>query len=221
MIRQLHLDSCDSTQDILKEQLQLIPNEKLLVSCEHQLKGRGRGQNTWSDYCGTVNFSMNLLPHHISSFTAIELAVIICLFFKPKGVHLRLKWPNDVINTEGKKCAGILIQNLDNSMLAGVGINIFHQEQDFGGCLTEVTQLDKKKWAHELADFIHGHRYENTEQLTQDWMNLCCHLQQSVRISDGKIIIDGKFIGLGEYGQALIETEDGLTQCFNGSLRLI
>jgi BirA family biotin operon repressor/biotin-[acetyl-CoA-carboxylase] ligase len=39
------------------------------------------------------------------------------------GVELRLKWPNDLL-LEGRKVGGILVEERDNTLMAGIGLNL-------------------------------------------------------------------------------------------------
>ena len=62
MIEHIHINECDSTQEHLKEQLNNQTGaEHIVVSCENQISGRGRGNNSWKTMPGTLCFSMNCL----------------------------------------------------------------------------------------------------------------------------------------------------------------
>lgn len=219
MIKQIHLNECDSTQDVLKEQLkQASPEEQILVSCELQLHGRGRGSHSWTALPGTLCFSMNIDPHPAPSFTAIELSVLIARFFE--GSKLGLKWPNDIWNSQKKKCCGILVQSHQGKMMAGIGINLCSTHPEFGGVYESQFEYDKKSWAFELAKFINQHRYHSVEALKRDWESHCWHMNKLVRIVEGDEVSEGVFKGLGQYGEAVLNTNQGEVHLYNGSLRL-
>lgn len=220
MIRQIHVDRCDSTQDILKEQLTQHPHDEIMVSCEKQISGRGRGNNIWVDTEGTLCFSMGVPAHIKPSFTALEISLLVGKFFESKGTVLEMKWPNDLYRN-GKKCAGILIQNSGNQMMAGIGLNIFHEDSMYGGIFEAPFIFDKKALPLEIATYIKDHRYRETMQLISDWNQRCLHMNARVKIIEGDDIKTGVFRGLGEYGEALLENEQGLLSLYNGSLRLI
>lgn len=221
MIRQIHLIECDSTQDVLKEQLNgTSPDETVLVSCENQVAGRGRGENKWKAMPGSLCFSLNLAPHPVMSFTAIELSVIIAEFFEQKGSELKLKWPNDLWDKTGMKCGGILVQGTQSNMLAGIGLNLFSNDVSLGGIFEKEFTLEKEKNAQEIGNFILNNRIADARKLTSSWLKRCGHLNQMVRITEGNEVTEGIFQGLGEFGEALV-CRDGQTQrIFNGSLRL-
>ena len=216
----IHLDFCDSTQDVIKEQLSLGHSGEMTVSCEHQIKGRGRGLNTWLDGAGTICFSMTIFPHHQTSLTALEISVLICNFFESKGKNIRLKWTNDLITPNRKKCGGILVQNFQDQYFVGVGINIFSPSPEFGGIFSALFTFDKKEWVTELSNFIRTNRFTSSEKLINDWSNKCIHLNEVVTINESDQKIKGIFKGLGNFGEALIETENGTLKLFNGSLHL-
>lgn len=220
MVRHIHLDVCDSTQDVLKEQLSGASlGELFLISCETQEKGRGRGENIWTALPGTLCFSVNIAPHKVMSFTAIELSVIIAQFFETKHRHLKLKWPNDLWDENLKKCGGILVQGNQNNLLAGIGINLFSNDEQYGSVFPEAFNINKKELALEMASFIHAHRFSDTELLKKMWLERCGHLNQLVKIFENGETTEGVFQGIGEYGEALVCQDAQTHKIFNGSLR--
>ncbi len=222
MIRQIHLEHCDSTQDEIKEQLlKASSGESLIVSCENQISGRGRGENKWTTMPGTLCFSMNIDPHPVMSFSAIELSVILSEFFNNKGHKISLKWPNDLWNHDKKKCGGILVQGHQSNLLAGIGLNLWSDNKEYGGISDVTIPLDKKSLSYELADYIVQHRIYDWLELRRRWLNNCGHLKHEVRITDGEKVIEGIFTGIGDYGEALIDQNGSTLKIYNGSLRLI
>jgi BirA family transcriptional regulator, biotin operon repressor / biotin---[acetyl-CoA-carboxylase] ligase len=221
MIKHIHVNECDSTQDLLKEQLN-NPGvaEQILVSCENQISGRGRGENKWTSMPGTICFSINIKPHKLMSFTAIELSVLVARFFELKGKKLKLKWPNDLWDESLKKCGGILVQGSQNNFYAGIGLNIFSHEPEYGSVFGMSFEIDKKIWSYDLASYIFQNRYSDTELLRRDWITRCGHLNEMVKVSEGSEVYEGIFQGLGEHGEALICRDAGTLRVYNGSLRI-
>lgn len=220
MIKQIHLNQCDSTQDVLKEQLMKDPHsEEMIISCEHQIAGRGRGNNQWMSMPGTLCFSMNLKPHPILSFTAIEIAVIISNFFAERGNVLYLKWPNDLWSSSSKKIGGILIQVSHEKLLTGIGINIFSSEKIFGSIFEdELKEINKKIWSKEIGEYILENRIIDLTKLKESWRNKCIHLNKKVKIIDGEECIEGIFSDIGDSGEAIISNSKEVTRIYNGSL---
>jgi BirA family biotin operon repressor/biotin-[acetyl-CoA-carboxylase] ligase len=221
MIRHIHVNDCDSTQDLLKEQLNnLEHSDDILVSCENQLAGRGRGDHSWKSLPGTLCLSVKISPHPKMSFTALELSVIVANFFEKKGRPLKLKWPNDLWNEKQQKCGGILIQSSHNNLLAGIGINLFSSDNEYGGVYETSFAIDKKEWARELGEFIINHRYLETDVLSGHWLQKCGHLNQVVTISEGDQTWEGVFQGLGNNGQAQVCADAKIHEIYNGSLKV-
>lgn len=221
MIRHVHVNDCDSTQDLLKEQLNQTPSETVLVSCENQNSGRGRGENIWKAMPGTICLSLIIKPHVVMSYTALELSVIVAKYFEAKAKNLKLKWPNDLWDEHGKKCGGILVQGTQNQLLAGIGINLFSSDPAFGGVFNGAFEVDKKVWSRELGEYILSNRYTSTEELRKDWLTRCGHLNQLVRVTESGEAYEGMFQGLGEHGEALVCTDAQISHIYNGTLRLI
>jgi BirA family biotin operon repressor/biotin-[acetyl-CoA-carboxylase] ligase len=222
MIRHIHLDVCDSTQDVLKEQLhQDSLHERIVVSCENQISGRGRGHNKWTAMPGTLCFSLNIEPNPVMSFTAIELSVILAEYFEKKGFILSLKWPNDLWNAEANKCGGILVQGHQSNLLAGIGINLWSDQEELGGISPTPFPMDKKSLALELAEFIYSERVSDVKLLGHNWLRKCGHLDRKVRIYEGQEVTEGIFSGIGQFGEALINCNGETQKIYNGSLRVV
>lgn len=220
MIKQIHLNECDSTQDILKEQLnQRVGAETILVSCNTQNMGRGRGENSWTSLPGSLCFSVSIKPNPVLSLTALEISVLVAKYFETKNQKLKLKWPNDLWTSEKIKCGGILVQGSKDLFMAGIGLNLFSEDKNFGGVFSEPLEIDHKTWAHEISEFILSHRL-SSDELRGEWEKRCGHLNESVTITEALEAVAGKFLGIGPHGEARILTESGEKNLYNGSLRI-
>lgn len=217
----IFVESCESTQDLLKEQLKQNGPIELTVGCEHQLNGHGRSDKIWEQMLGTICFSMTVSPSEKVTFTALEISLLIQKYFTLKGETIFVKWPNDLISNNHKKCGGVLIQNIDHQYLAGIGINLHSNNQLYGGVFENQFSINKKEWIQELSEYISTHRYSTKEEIASDWLQQCFHLNSEVRITEGSLETTGKFIGLGPHGEAILQNADGNHHLFNGSLRLI
>lgn len=217
----IFVDSCESTQDLLKEQLKQNALDELTVGCEKQIHGRGRGTNSWENMPGTVCFSMTVTPTKEVTFTALEISLLIQKFLTTKGKAIFVKWPNDLIASSQKKCGGVLIQSSSDRYIAGIGLNLFSDNDQYGGVFDSKFTIDKKAWTQELSDYIRSHRYLEKEKIASDWMDQCFHLNAQVKIIEGELETIGTFTGIGPYGEAVIENANGTHHLFNGSLRLI
>lgn len=218
-MNQLHVDACDSTQDLLKEQTAQKSGVNL-VSTNRQTKGRGRGTNAWQDLPGSLCFSLLLPPHPVLSLTALELSVLVARFFEYEGSVLGLKWPNDLWDSRGKKCGGILLQGGGQEYLAGIGLNLYSEDTGFGGIYREPFEFDKKSWSWRVGEFIHSHRYSSGSELVKDWEARCQHMEKEVTVTENGNVVEGIFLGLGMNGEARISSLGKEVRLYNGSLRL-
>ncbi|MEO1495788.1 MAG: biotin--[acetyl-CoA-carboxylase] ligase [Planctomycetota bacterium] len=128
-----HHRELGSTSDRAK-QLAADPAQALptLVLCDRQTAGRGRGSNRWSSAEGGLTFSLLIDPgtYGLSGnrLPALSLttALAVCEAAEQvAGARLQIKWPNDVVNTQRRKAAGILLESpLPGRMVIGVGVNV-------------------------------------------------------------------------------------------------
>lgn len=128
----VYLETCGSTNDVVKQMANQGEPEGLVVVAEAQTKGRGRLQRTWCSPPGGLWFSVLLRPpagcdwHSLLSLLC-GLAVSQGIESATGLVSLTLKWPNDVL-WHGKKLCGILCEStftggkLDFTVV-GIGIN--------------------------------------------------------------------------------------------------
>ncbi|MBC8201999.1 MAG: biotin--[acetyl-CoA-carboxylase] ligase [Planctomycetes bacterium] len=118
--RILFLEEVLSTQDAAIEYD--LQAEDACVSF-HQSAGRGRRGNEWNSKGGVavtvvLQNATPYLPIAVAATLAAQLNNLI-----PEQ-NIGIKWPNDLF-VEGKKLAGILIEQREDRWLVGVGLNLF------------------------------------------------------------------------------------------------
>jgi BirA family biotin operon repressor/biotin-[acetyl-CoA-carboxylase] ligase len=222
-MKHIHLETCDSTQKYLIEMTKDNAVDDILVSCDYQAKGVGQRKNTWDCYKNTLCMSFVLIENEVLNLTSLEMGVLVCEFF-----DLKLKWPNDILNKEGKKVGGIIInKHGDHSPVIGMGINLYADQNEIlsdyeikaGFVFNEPKNFIKKELAEELFTYIKTHRLNSTDTISK-WNNYCSHMNRSVILKDEQNIIRGTFKGIGDYGQALIEYEGQTKEYYSGTLRI-
>lgn len=142
--------------------LEAIPSEKdkTVWAAEFQTAGRGQRGNKWSsDEAKNLMFSILLKPDFIFAKDQFIVSVIVTLgiesYLKAKGVHSRIKWPNDIYVQDRKIC-GILIEHgisgeMLSSSVCGIGLNI--NQKKFPDYLPNPTSLIKEL-PESTPDFI-------------------------------------------------------------------
>lgn len=139
-----YFEKVDSTQD---EALRLkragCPSGTIVIADE-QMHGRGRHGHSWHAERGVnLLFTEVILPDPAKSreklldLRVLTLALGIGVheaISRLRGLCPDIRWPNDVL-ISGKKVAGILVEMVEDSYLAGIGINV--NGTSFPSALTE------------------------------------------------------------------------------------
>ena len=114
------MDSCKSTMDEA-ERLPQIGWQRVLSS--NQTNGRGRRQSDWiSDEGGlfaTWSLDAELLDRFSPGLVQTSIGAIVS-----RVLGANMKWPNDIVNENGVKIGGVLVESSNNSTIrVGVGAN--------------------------------------------------------------------------------------------------
>lgn len=122
--------TCSSSLDIAyalhKENLLPVWGSIIVTS---QTAGRGQLGRAWRSPPGNLYATIRL--PQCSLFSNTKAAIVASTFFihalNNLGFHVFLKWPNDIvisINKQWGKVGGILLEERNDILLAGLGINI-------------------------------------------------------------------------------------------------
>ncbi len=114
--------------------------EGTLIVADEQTKGRGRMGRSWYSPPKLGLWMSLILRPEVPPFSAPGLSICAGLALAQairdlSGVDARIKWPNDCL-IDGRKVGGILLElsaELDrtNFVIAGIGVNVNHQRDDF------------------------------------------------------------------------------------------
>lgn len=96
----------------------------VLAAC--QTAGRGQYGRQWQSPRGNlyVTFRLPDAPLFHTGASALVTGIMLAMAFSRLGYPLRLKWPNDLLNGDQAKAAGILLEDRGGVLLAGVGVNL-------------------------------------------------------------------------------------------------
>ncbi len=120
----LVLAEAPSTNEIVLRR----PGHGLLAVADSQTAGRGRHGRTWHSAPGMgVWMSIGLDNPPEGILFAAALAVRDGL--RP-WLAADIKWPNDIL-WNGRKLAGILVEQRESRTALGIGLNVNHEEHDF------------------------------------------------------------------------------------------
>lgn len=96
-----------------------------------QKSGRGQLRRHWHSPEGNIYGTLRLpkeYPFNTEAAAPI-LGAIIAQSLEGQGFCVKIKWPNDIIQFEGEKAykvAGMLLEERNNVLMLGLGINICH-----------------------------------------------------------------------------------------------
>lgn len=205
-----------------------------------QTQGRGRRGNTWIGAPGdTLMLSVGMqLDCQLSALSALPLVCGLAArdALASQGIAVWLKWPNDLLDAQGDKLGGLLIeaQSLATSpaqswVVIGLGLNVgmpqATREALAARGVTDLARMGHAAFAPEvfIADWI-----ACLEQRLPDmraptaavqgrapaWMSQfdACHALQGheVRFTEsGQVVAQGVFAGVTPEGAARVACADG------------
>ena len=135
----------DSTNDEARRLSEAGEKGPLWLTARRQTAGRGRRGRSWSS--PDDNLAATLLVHPGRpesqwpqlSFVAAIATADMAASFAPEA-RIALKWPNDVL-ADGKKLAGILLENARGALAIGIGVNLKRHPRGTEFPATSLTEL--------------------------------------------------------------------------------
>ncbi|WP_276955338.1 biotin--[acetyl-CoA-carboxylase] ligase [Allomeiothermus silvanus] len=236
-----YLRRTTSTQDAVKAWAEEGAPEGALVVAETQEKGRGRRGRPWQSAPGaSLTFSVLLRPRlPPERFPLLSFAA---------GVALReacgvggLKWPNDLLASDGRKLAGILLEAGRGYVVLGVGLNI-REAPPGAAALAEFGPVERLEV---LAGFLNrlGHSYASLEagfrgdsrvagfrgdsrvdkvsQVLTAWRRYSLTLGQEVLLETPQGPLRGRAADIAEDGSLLVEVSGTIRRVTSGDVALI
>jgi BirA family biotin operon repressor/biotin-[acetyl-CoA-carboxylase] ligase len=226
-----YFDEIDSTnEEAIRRYLDTGVTFPVVVAARYQTFGKGYGNNVWeSEKDKNLLFSLAFKPEKIIPSEQFLLTIIISLSLAdiagkmiPDKV-IKIKWPNDIYVND-KKIAGILIRNfiqsngIDYSVI-GIGFNV--NQKRFSEKVPNPTsviletgeQIDLILLLNDILDrFLYYYEKVNVESilLREKYLNKLYRFgKKSEFIDKDKNNFYGVIVGVSEYGQLLVETNDG------------
>ncbi len=138
----LHHRLCDSTNSRARELAAAGAPSGTIVTANEQQAGRGRQGRAWTAPPGEALLYSAIVHAGLTETRLLPLAVAVSVaeaIEMTAKVSCSLKWPNDIW-TDGRKCAGILIEARpqDRWAVIGVGINVSTRAGDFPADIRET-----------------------------------------------------------------------------------
>lgn len=224
-----NLHETESTNSFLHEKLM---SEKLpegsVVTADYQTKGRGHRGSSWHSEAGkNLLMSIVVYPEFLKATEAFMLskcvALATCDLLADYSNKVQIKWPNDIL-IEGKKVAGILIENILRgseiyASIIGVGINF--NQQLFEKELTTATsvfmdsgvkadtQINAVKLHENIEVYYQRLQQKKFAEIDQLYLTNLYKLNESALFKDADGQFQGKIRGLSSMGLLIVEGENG------------
>lgn len=229
-----------STNDVLKRLARRGAATGTLVIADQQTAGRGRRGRAWqSPPQAGLWFSFILRPElTLEQMGALPLAIAVVVaetLTAVCGHTFAVKWPNDILWNQRKVC-GILCETqiattahakpLDY-VIAGIGININQQAEDFHPDWREraislrlITgqEMDRQKVLAALAPRLEQNLLVNLPvnlpALLSRWRSLCAELGWPIYLQHADEKIAGIFEDIGAGGELILRLVGGQRHIF-------
>ncbi len=182
-----------------------------------QSKGRGRHGKSWFSPLGGLYFSYKTQIPDDFSLGLIPVLVGVALYkaLEDSGFsNVLLKWPNDLINNEQQKLAGILVENVAQSLIIGIGVNL--QQINFEGSANlSLNGQEQRLWLlRKIIQNINFFQGLSTEEIISTWNENTINKKGTFVKAKlpNESQIEGKVCHLNNNGELWIELADGSTQ---------
>ena len=214
-------ETVDSTNKVAAD----YPIGSVIVA-NSQTSGRGRYGHTWVSDKGNLYMSAVLKTYDEQTpLMAFVVAVSVADALGKTGFSPQLKWPNDIL-LNGAKLAGILLEQVDDKLIVGIGVNCASCPDNLP---YPATHLNGKIGADQLADLILEQLMYWTGLFETDGFMPIYHKWKSYAVGMGQTItvrlpnetLQGIFKDLSESGALLLQLPDNTVKHITAGVVLL
>jgi BirA family biotin operon repressor/biotin-[acetyl-CoA-carboxylase] ligase len=212
----LRYDQVSSTQDTARKLIAAGADEGTIIVADEQERGRGRRGRAWISPCGGFYASLVL---RIDSLGSLRVGIAVAEALRDVEIKAMLKWPNDVLVGE-KKIAGVLVENVGDLAIVGVGVNLVAAPVATATCVTRETTILLTQ--DDLLKRILQHLAPaSPKEILKRYRALSATIGRDVRVEVGTSTasrpIVGRAAGIDSLGRLLIEVDNTLHTIASGS----
>jgi BirA family transcriptional regulator, biotin operon repressor / biotin---[acetyl-CoA-carboxylase] ligase len=233
------LDAVDSTNDEARRRSAAGERGPLWIASRRQVAGRGRERRPWSTEAGNLAATLLLpfagTPREAARLGfAASLAVAEVFDLLAPGVHVALKWPNDVL-LAGRKACGILLENFGPGpdgrlgLAIGIGINLASHPQP-GEMRWPATSIAAETGAAPAFDdalallargmerWLGIHDEQGFDAVRTAWLARADRLGEVIDARLARGTLTGRFSAVDADGALVLETADGTRRVAAGDV---
>jgi BirA family biotin operon repressor/biotin-[acetyl-CoA-carboxylase] ligase len=226
-----HHDTIGSTNDEARRlAIQGAPHGTV-VHADEQTAGRGRMSHTWFSPPGNLYVSI-LLRTGLPPARTTELSFLAALAVAdtveallPRQTRTMLKWPNDVL-VSGAKIAGILLEQVDDATIMGIGLNVLEAPSNAAYKTTTIVanggiaSVDGARdiLLERLASHLSTWQNDGFAPIREQWLGRSYPVGAAIRASSAGKPVAGHFAGLDLDGALLLDTPLGRQRIVAGDV---
>jgi BirA family biotin operon repressor/biotin-[acetyl-CoA-carboxylase] ligase len=226
-----HHDRIGSTNDEARRLAQEGAPHGTVVHADEQTAGRGRMAHTWFSPAGNLYVSILLRTGQPAARTP-ELSFLAALAVAdtveallPRQIRAMLKWPNDV-QINGAKIAGILLEQVDDAAIMGIGLNVLEAPSNSAYKTTTIVanagiaSVDGARdiLLARLEHHLDIWQADGFAPIREQWLNRSYPIGAAIRANAGGEPLAGHFAGLDEDGALLLDTTEGRKRIVAGEV---
>lgn len=216
-----HLARTSSTQDEARRRFAGIP---VLVTADHQTAGRGRSGREWWAADRAVLASVAFAPAWPEARRGTLALVAALAAREVLPGETWLKWPNDLLDAQGAKVAGLLAEAGGDVVTVGLGANLWwpHPPDGAAGLLGEDPGPGA---AGQLAGAWAGNLLDRAERGPDAWgydeyRAACVTLGQQVAWrGSGGTVRHGQAVDIDGAGGLVVEAAGSTETLVSGEVR--
>ncbi len=227
---------CTSSIDLawFFHQRDMLPEwASVLTPC--QSAGKGQLGREWISPVGNIYGAIRL-PVPLEQWTgmaSVIMGYLLLTELKSAGVSAQLKWPNDIL-VNGRKTGGILIEERNGVLIAGIGLNLVscpsvEQMRDQysiiagslneSGCDFKPLSLWRQIVENSRNLYCKTIREENPENVIEQINSRMAFIDSKVRVTGQAAgSYEAKVQGLSSNGGLKLLTENGAHVIHSGSI---
>ncbi len=224
----------DSTNTVAAMFAEKGEKEGMVVVADSQVRGRGRFGRSWVSPPG-VNVYMSIVlrpemePKDATLITLMSAVACTLALRRVTGLHITIKWPNDLMVSE-KKIGGILTETRMDSKrieyaVTGIGINVNMDLDVLPDVVKEVATSIKMETGrlfsraeiiqevlNEINDWYNILKEKRHSEITSQWEQLTSTIGRNVEIIIGSEALKGIAESITDEGLLILRLPSGASR---------